>query len=298
MLQRLRNIIKSEIQNAVVPIILDVSKTSVSKLEFLNSQLSQKQLLIQYQLVKKLKLPLPDFNDTGFRLFSQTDEDGLLLYIFSLIGFKSKQLIDIAFGSPYEANTTNLLCNWGFYGLLIEGGNFDKAKQFFKTHKDTHIFPPCLINKWVTAENINSICTENGFSGEIDLLSLDIDGVDYWLWKSLTVVEPRVVVLEYQDILGPKDAVTVPYDPEFDRFKIHPDFCGASLAAFTKLASEKGYRLVGTNRYGYNAFYIKNGIGEDYFPEIQVTDCFSHPKVKSGMDTRYPEIKDLPWQKI
>ncbi|MCJ7636553.1 MAG: hypothetical protein MUO21_03605, partial [Nitrososphaeraceae archaeon] len=73
--------------------------------------------------MKKRKLPLPNFQDTGFRVYSQNDEDGLLLYIFSLIGFTNKICLDIAFASPYGANTTNLICNWGFTGLLIEGSD-------------------------------------------------------------------------------------------------------------------------------------------------------------------------------
>ena len=79
-------------------------------------------LHFHYQSLKKEGLSLPNFRDTGFRVYSQNDEDGLLLYIFSLIGMTDRRCVDIAFGSPYGANTTNLICNWGFAGLLIEGG--------------------------------------------------------------------------------------------------------------------------------------------------------------------------------
>lgn len=92
-------------------------------------------------------------------------------------------------------------------------------------------------------------------------MSIDIDGVDYWIWDAITVIKPRVVVLEYQDIIGPDKALTMPYSDDFDASNYPmtlgmPDFCGASLPAFVKLARKKGYRLVGCNRLYYNAFFI------------------------------------------
>ena len=126
---------------------------------------------------------------------------------------------------------------------------------------------------------------------------LDIDGVDYWVWKALDFVEPRVVVVEYLDLWN-DESVTVPYKPDFNRFDIHPDYFGASLSAFVKLGKEKGYRLVGCNRYGYNAFFIKNSIGEECFPEISLVDCLKHPKVTEGQKNRLSLIKKFEWVKV
>lgn len=145
---------------------------------------------------------------------------------------------------------------------------------------------------------VRELCVKNGFEVEVDLFSLDIDGVDYWIWQSLKAISPRVVVVEYQDILGPEKALTVPYKPDFNRFDVHEDFNGASLKAFVKLAKEKSYRLVGVNRYGFNAFFVKNGLCEDVLPEIEVASCFNHPKVKKGVTERYPAVKDLPWVEV
>lgn len=275
--------------------VIDINSV---KLDIYNTQIQQRQLFFNYQNLKTLKSQLPRFSDTGFRVFSQGDEDGKIVYIFSLIGFTNKKCLDMAFASPYGANTTNLICNWGFTGLLVQGNNLSTTKAFFNAHKDTCVYPPTSVRAWITAENVNNICMNNGVTGEIDLFSLDMDGVDYYIWKSLNVIQPRVVVVEYQDILGPDVLLTVPYKPDFNRYDVHPDFCGASLSAFVKLAKEKGYRLVGTNHLGYNAFFIKNGIGEDVLPEISVDSCFSHPKVKWGIETRYPQIKDLPWVEV
>ena len=285
--------------SSVIERLLNISPASVNsklteqKQDFYNTQALQRQLFFHYQNLKNQGLQLPKFPDTGFRVYSQNDEDGLLLYIFSLIGFTKKFCVDMAFGSPYGANTTNLICNWGFHGLLVEGGSVPTT--FFNTHKDTSIFPPKLQQAWITAENVNELCLENEIEGEIDLFSLDMDGVDYWVWKNLKAISPRVVVVEYLDILGHEKALTVPYKADFNRFDMHEDFFSASLPAFVKLGKEKGYRLVGVNKYGFNAFFIKNGLGEEVLPEIKASECFTHPKVKSGIKERYPAVKDLPW---
>ena len=204
----------------------------------------------------------------------------------------------MAFSSPFGANTTNLIVNWGFTGLLVEGNDSSSTKAFFNLHKDTYVYSPKSERAWITAENVNDICIENGFKGEIDFFSLDMDGVDYHIWKALNVVQPRVIIVEYQDILGPEATLTVPYKPDFNRYDLHPDFFGASLSAFVKLGKEKGYRLIGTNNLGYNAFFVKNGIGEEVLPEISVNSCFSHPKVKWGIETRLPQVIDFPWEEV
>lgn len=268
--------------------------------EISNTQVSQRILFLHYQQLRNLKCPLPKLEDTGFRVYSQNDEDGLLLYIFSLIGAVNKACVEIGFGSPYGANTTNLICNWGWTGLLVEGNEriVEQSRRFFESHKDTWVYPPKLVHAWVTAENVNGLIQENDITGEIDLFSLDIDGMDYWVWKSLGVIQPRVVVVEYQDIWGPEKSVTVPYKPDF----VHPegsfDYCGASLPAFVKLGREKGYRLVGCNRYGFNAFFVRNGIGEDALPEIKPDHCFKHPKAKEGQQARLPKAMKYEWVEV
>lgn len=289
----IKSILNKVLGLAITPVNIEISNL---KQDLFNNQATQRQLFLYYQMLKNSRQPLPRFQDTGFRIFSQNDEDGLLLYIFSLIGFTNKTCVDMAFGSPYGANTTNLICNWGFHGLLVEGTG--TPATFFDSHKDTFIFPPKLRHAWITAENVNELCLKNGIEGDIDFFSLDMDGVDYWVWKNLEAISPRVVVVEYQDILGHEKALTVPYKPDFNRFDVHEDFFSASLPAFVKLGKEKGYRLVGVNKYGFNAFFIKNGLGEEVLPEIKASECFGHPKVKEGVRERYPKVKDLPWVEV
>lgn len=263
-----------------------------------NSKIAQTQLFLQYQNLKNEGKQLPAFTDTGFRVYSQNDEDGLLLYIFALIGFTDRRCVDIAFGSPNGANVTNLICNWNFSGLLIEGNDTQASRDFFEKHPDSWIYPPKLVKAWVTRENVNGILKKNGITGDIDLFSLDLDGVDYWIWKEIQAIKPRVIILEYMNIFGPHDSVTVPYKPDFNRFDVHEDFFGASLWAYVKLGRKKGYRLIGCNKYGFNAFFLRNDVGENVFPEVTVSSCLTHPSAMDGQKTRLPRVKKLGWVRV
>lgn len=287
-------------KSALSTSLAQIIRSAVVDAEAANSKCDQLQLWLRYQKFHhEIETP-PAFKDMGFRVYSQADEDGLLLYIFALIGTTDKICIDIAAGNPIGANSTNLIVNWGWYGLLIEGNArvVETSQKFYSNHPDTTIFPPKVVNAWITAEKINDFIAQHGLTGEIDLLSLDIDGVDYWLLDSLEIVRPRVIVVEYQDILGADHALTVPYKPDFNRFDIHPDFFGASLPAFVKLAARKGYRLVGCNKYGYNAFFVANGLGDDLLPEVSVESCLTHPKVRWGQRERLPAVEHLPWVEV
>ena len=166
-----------------------------------------------------------------------------------------------------NANTADLIINHGWHGLLVDGdsANVERGVRYFARSRNTYVYPPQFVCSWVTRGSVNELLSTNGFRGEIDLLSLDLDGVDYWIWEAIEDVSPRVVVLEYQDILGPERSWSVPYADDFtsQRYPVvdgMPNFAGASLPAFVKLGRRKGYRLVGVNRLGYNAFFIKNGL--------------------------------------
>jgi hypothetical protein len=258
--------------------------------------------MLTYRNMVMAGQPLPPLADTGFKAFSQTDEDGILLCLFSIIGMDNKTCVEICAGDGIECNTANLIINHGWHGLLADGDNARVAKgtEFYRTLPNTRVFPPRFVRSWVTRHGINSLLRDHGFSGDIGLLSLDLDGVDYWIWDAIEVVTPRVVIVEYQDMLGPERACTVPYADDFlcDSFPKTggmPNFAGASLGAFVKLAHRKGYRLVGVNRYGFNAFFVRNGLGDDVFPEIDPRTCFSHPKVVWGIRERFPTTASLPW---
>ena len=188
----------------------------------------------------------------------------------------------------------------GWSGLLVDGNadNVATGTAFFARHPDTWAHPPTFRHTWLTRENANEVVRSAGISGPIDLFSLDLDGIDYWLWEALDVIDPRVVVVEYNDIAGPDRAITVPYAADFAGEPLADGFVGASLSAFVKLARRKGYRLVGTERWGFNAFFVKDGIAEDLLPERDVQEFFDGPKVQHGMSVRWPRVADRPWVEV
>jgi hypothetical protein len=112
---------------------------------------------------------------------------------------------------------------------------------------------------FITAENINDLLRAHVSTRDIGILSIDIDGNDYWVWKAIDAVEPRIVIVEYNSVFGPDLAVTIPYQPDFDRTRAHHSnlFWGVSLAALCLLAEQKGYVFVGSNSAGNNAFFVR-----------------------------------------
>lgn len=263
------------------------------------SQVTQILLQQHYKdLAARNVRPLPTFDEVGFRCHSQFEEDGILLYLFALIGTTNKIAVEMCAGDGVECNTANLIVNFGWQGVLFDGDplSVERGRAFFSGHKDTFLWPPRFSHSWITAENVNELIRNEGVSGEIDLFSLDIDGMDYWVWKALDCIQPRVVICETHNVIGPDSSLTVPYDPNF-KIQI-PDYHSASLAAMAKLASQKGYRLVGTHRYGFNAFFIRNGICEDMLPAVSVSACLQHPYSENARKERWPKVKDLNWVKV
>jgi len=220
-----------------------------------------------------------DLTEVGYRVYSQFEEDGLLAYIFAGIGTTNRTFIDIGAGNGIMSNVANLAINFGWRGLLIDGDeqNEKTANNFYSRHPDTALYPPVFVRAFVQADNINKIIADSGYSGEIDLISIDIDGNDYYVWESLSVVSPRVVIIETHTEFGMNNIV-VPYNKDYCYPGRHPDYHGASPVAMVGLAKRKGYRLIGSNNYGFNTIYMKNGVGEDLFPEILVEQVLMHPR--------------------
>ncbi len=179
---------------------------------------AQKTLAAQYRLLAAHgKQCLPGIANVGFRKYSQFEEDGILLYIFSLIEPINRTCVEICVANGLECNTTNLIINHGWWGHLFDGSaeNVRDGNAFFAKHKDTALYPPRFTHAWITAENVNEKISNSGAKGPIDLLSLDIDGMDYWVWKAISIIEPQVVVCETHNPIPPDKAWTVPYDPKF-----------------------------------------------------------------------------------
>jgi len=284
---------------AIKPLI---AKIDAIHIDVRSNQLAQVALTLQYKELAATKRRLPAFDSVQFRVFSGEGQDGILLYIFSIVGATNKMAVELCVGDVVGSNTANLIVNHGWNALLIDGneGAIDINRRFYASRRDTSIWPPTMVHAWVTAENINQVIGNNGYSGEIDLLSLDIDGVDWWIWRAIDCISPRVVVVEYNDLWGPEKSVTVPYRPDFvAEWSVDgPDYAGASLPAFVKLGKEKGYRLIGCERYGFNAFFMRNDVGEELFPEVPALSCFWHPRTKWCSEKRLPRVAHKTWVEV
>jgi hypothetical protein len=268
-----------------------------------STQVQQVQIANQYRLMKKLLTPaeMPLLSKVGFKVYSQFEEDGMLLYIFSLIGTTNKRVVEICAGDGVQCMAANLIINHGWDGLLFEGDRklAKRGIKFFASNESTWLHPPVFKQAWLTRENVDGLITESGFAGEVDLLSLDVDGNDYYLMEAINSIKPRVIVCETHNVIPADLSLTIPYKPDFNRMQnLHPDFMGASLLAMKKLLNKKGYRLIGSHRFGFNAFFMLNEVGTEYFPEVSVESVHDNAYTKFRRDTAWKEIKDLPWIKV
>ena len=200
----------------------------------------------------------------GFKVYSQHDEDGIIQEIFRRIGTTTRTFVEFGVETGIECNTVKLLIE-GWRGLWIEAD-----AQACKTIASS--FDPflkgrrlSLLQSLVTAENINTLIRSGDIDGETDLLGIDIDFNDYWVWRAIEIVSPRVVVIEYNAGLRPPMSLTVPYQPS--RGGDGTNFFGASLEALVRLGRRKGYRIVGCNISGSNAFFVREDLCADHFIE-------------------------------
>lgn len=255
------------------------------------TQIGQRQLFVNYLLGKKTG-SLPPLSETGFRVFSQYEEDGKILMILSVIGMQNKTFLEIGSDDGINSNCANLVFNFGYRGLFLDGNptSVKRGQKFYAKYPHPWMYPPTFTCAKVTAENINSLVKDAGLSGDIDVLSIDIDGNDYWVWNALNQVSPNVVIIETHVEFGMRNIV-VPYDPNYFFPGKHPVYHGASPIAMVKLAKKKGYRLVGANELGFNLIFVKNGLGEEFLPEVEVESVLQHPSVQASWK-RFEPIKD------
>jgi hypothetical protein len=267
------------------------------------SQGLQVLLSLNYRELASRDLALPELSNTEFRCFSQNGEDGLLLYLFSLVGTTNRKAVEICAGDGVECNIANLVVNHGWEGLMFDGDkdSIQRGKEFFAGCQDTFSRVPTLVSAWITVDNVNTLIADLGFAGDIDLLSLDMDGVEYWIWKALTAVNPRVVILEFNPVWGPDLCVSIPYRSDFQiDYGKRPYYCGASLAAWVKLSRQKGYRLIGIQRLGFNAVFLRSDVGAELFPETSTVECFqSNERLQKWHPGWIPSATERPeWGEV
>jgi hypothetical protein len=200
----------------------------------------------------------------GFKVFSQHDEDGILEEIFRRIGTTQRFFVEFGAGDGTE-NTTLYCLAKGWSGAWIDGSaaccdSIERRLAAFIASGRLR-----MLYSFITAENIEALFERLGVPLEPDLLVIDIDRNDYWVWRAIRKSRPRVVCIEYNASLKQTLSCVVPYDAGL--IGAGDNYYGASLKALENLGYEKGYRLVGCNYTGVDSFFVREDLVKDSFAE-------------------------------
>jgi hypothetical protein len=210
---------------------------------------------------------IANLQEVEFRVSSQWGQDGIIDWLIEWAEIPSAAQSFIEFGveNYRQSNTRFLLQNRNWRGLIMDGDPAMVAAV--KSDGLAWRYDLTAQPAFITRENINDLIAAAGFGGEIGLLCIDIDGNDYWVWEALHVVRPILCICEYNAVFGDLHPICTPYDQHFSRTKAHTSnlYFGASIAALRSLAVKKGYRFVGTNSAGNDAFFVR----EDYANRLE-----------------------------
>jgi len=195
-----------------------------------------------------------------FRAFSQWGEDGIVDWLVERLSGISRSFVEFGVQDYRESNTRLLLQLRNWRGLVLDGSEeyvADIQSQDLYWRHD--LTAKCA---FIDRDNINALIKSAGFAGPLGLLSIDVDGNDYWIWEAIDTAMPAIVVCEYNAVLGDRFALTVPYRADFQRSLAHASnlYFGASIKALTALARRKGYEFVGTTSTGCNAFFVRRDL--------------------------------------
>ena len=229
----------------------------------------------RYDALRRISASVEDIRDlTAYeaKVFSQNGEDGIIAEIFRRIGATNRFFVEIGVES-LEGNCLVLADLFGWSGLFIDGNaaSVEAVRKRYRGRPGVHATAAL-----VTAENIERLLEEASVPQDVDLISIDVDGNDYWLWKALNRWKPRVVIIEYNSAVAEPRAAVQPYDANFVWDGV--TLGGASLGALRELAARKGYRFVYAEAAGVNVFFVREEYGEYFLPEEEVyrraTDFF------------------------
>jgi hypothetical protein len=236
-----------------------------------------------------------------FQVFSQNGEDGLLLWLLRETGAPVKTFVEIGIENGRECNTAVLAFVLGWDGLMVEADPLGVAAAQRLARRMLRGRPNCveIRQALVTRENINALIG----GPDLGVLSIDVDGMDYWLWKAVQDAIPDIVVVEYNASMGPNESITVPYRAGFSAAEAHPSgyYHGASLAALEKLGREKRYALVAVDAAGVNAFFVRDVVRPETLRARSAAELFRPHLVRTrrrSLEQQWALIRHLPYERV
>jgi len=241
------------------------------------------------------------FDQANVSFFSQNGEDGILQFLLAQVKDLTYRSVEIGAGDGIENNTTNLLVHHGYRGLLVDPSWALEyiGTEFFRRVHTTQEHPPVLRREFAEVDNVNDLVSSAGFAGDIDVLSIDVDGNDFWIFEALTVVNPTVVVLELNLQLGPEAAVAMPYNPGYSYWdEGKTGYIGASVRGFDALARRRGLVFVGCDRKRVNGFWVRRGAISAVPDGVPLDRIWTWDRVESELLHQQHLLEDFSWTQI
>jgi len=224
-------------------------------------------------LMRKNYSEISKLNDVDYKIFSQNGEDGILDYLLYQLKIEKPKFIEIGVGDYTEANTRFIFDRCSPKGTIVDC--LENLEERVKKKINLWKGELKIINNFVNPKNIITIMKDTDCLTNLDIFSLDIDGIDYWILEKLPKDFSKIAVIEFNPIFGSVLEVSVPNLNNFDRKKYHySNLCfGMSLKAAIKIMNEKNFYFVGTNLLRNNAFFIsKNYNKEAYFKNLMINN--------------------------
>ena len=244
-------------------------------------------------------------SDYEWKIFSQWGEDGIIQFLIREVKIKNRTFVEFGVEDFFESNCRYLLMSSDWQGFVIDGSSKNilrlKNSYFYWKHDLQSLAA------FVDKENINKLLSQSNFDRDLGILSIDLDGNDYHILKTINVFEPRIIISEFNPYFGTNRAISVPYDPEFYRIDKHYSglYFGASIKAIKHLLEEKGYTLVGTGITGGNAYFVRNDLMTEKLSKLAKNSLNFNGHCRESRDIdgnlnflrgedRLNEIKGLP----
>jgi hypothetical protein len=253
----------------------------------IDSRIDKNRILTAQILINSMKtsgMRPEQLSDTEFRVFSQWGEDGIIQYLISRVPIENEVFVEFGVEDYRESNSRFLLMNNNWSGLIIDSDQ-DYIRQI-RSRDIYDLYDLTAVNAFITKDNINELIQSAGIKGDIGLLSIDIDGNDYWVWDSINIISPRIVICEYNSLFGPKESVTIPYSENFYRTSANYSnlYFGSSLKALCTLAERKGYIFAGSNKAGSNAFFVRKDVAGN-IPAVECGKGYRKSKMRESRDS-------------